>query len=109
VKILLQLNNTGTHTNGGFVENIGINKGILMTNKEIDPKDLKIEFAPGCFDNFEGTQEELDGLISEITEMFKSGKAQELSRSLDFDDLDKEEIEILEKFVEKNDNGRNLQ
>jgi len=27
---------------------------------------LKIEFAPGCFDEFEGTQEELDGLMFEI-------------------------------------------
>ena len=27
-----------------------------------DCKDLKIQFAPGCFDSFEGTQEELDKL-----------------------------------------------
>lgn len=28
---------------------------------------MKVKFATGCFDNFEGTQEELDKLISEIT------------------------------------------
>lgn len=27
---------------------------------------IKLEFAPGCFDNFEGTQEELDELIDAI-------------------------------------------
>ena len=27
-------------------------------------KKLKIEFAPGCFDHFEGSQEELDDLIT---------------------------------------------
>lgn len=37
-------------------------------------KKLKIEFAPGCFDSFEGTQEELDQLIKEITEMIDSGE-----------------------------------
>jgi hypothetical protein len=31
---------------------------------------IKITFEPGCFDTFEGTQEELDELVAEITEMF---------------------------------------
>lgn len=26
----------------------------------------EIEFAPGCFDDFDGTQEELDALIAEL-------------------------------------------
>jgi hypothetical protein len=34
-----------------------------------DCKTLKVEFAPGCFDDFEGSQEELDELIAEITKM----------------------------------------
>jgi hypothetical protein len=37
---------------------------------------MKIEFAPGCFDGFEGTQEELDELIREIQSMFE-GKTKE--------------------------------
>ena len=37
-------------------------------------KKLKIEFAPGCFDSFKGTQDELDQLIKEITEMIDSGE-----------------------------------
>lgn len=88
-----------------------------MTNKKFEDlnpeelKDLKIEFAPGCFDSFEGTQEELDSLIAEIHRMFESGEAQTLSRPLDLDDLDEEDIEILEKFAEQESraNGRTLQ
>jgi hypothetical protein len=79
--------------------------------EDIDPKDLKIEFAPGCFDNFEGTQEELDSLISSITEMFKSGEAQKLAEAIDLDDLDDEDIELLEHLMDldEKDAGRNLQ
>lgn len=29
-------------------------------------KDYEIKFVPGCFDNFDGTQEELDALVAEI-------------------------------------------
>jgi len=32
----------------------------------------KVVFAPGCFDDFEGTQEELDAFMAEILEMLKS-------------------------------------
>jgi hypothetical protein len=39
-------------------------------------KELKIEFAPGAFDNFEGTQEELDEMVAEIQKMFE-GKSRE--------------------------------
>lgn len=74
-----------------------------MTNE----KDLKIEFAPGCFDNFEGTQEELDELISEIQRMFESGEAQAMARPLDMDDLTEEDLELLEQFAEQE--GRKLQ
>ena len=45
-------------------------------------KEIKIEFAPGCFDNFDGTQEELDELIEEITRMVHSGELQEKARKL---------------------------
>lgn len=74
-------------------------------------KELKIEFAPGCFDGFEGTQEELDAFIAEITRMFKTGEVQQLARPLDLDDLDEDDIEILEKLsrLEDLDKGRNLQ
>lgn len=80
-----------------------------LTSEEM--KDLKIEFAPGCFDSFEGTQEELDELIAHIKEMFASGEAQTLARPIDLDNLSDEDIELLEKFneQEENANGRTLQ
>jgi hypothetical protein len=62
-------------------------------------RELKIEFAPGCFDSFEGTQEELDNLVAEITEMFKSGKAQELARPLNIEELDPKELGKLLPFL----------
>lgn len=34
---------------------------------------LKITFTPGCFDSFDGTQEELDAMIAEVTKMFETG------------------------------------
>jgi hypothetical protein len=72
---------------------------------------LKIEFAPGCFDNFEGTQEELDELVKSIKDMFASGEAQKKARPIDFDNIDDEDLELLEKFIQMDDDSdkRNLQ
>lgn len=39
----------------------------------MNTKDLKLEFAPGCFDEFDGTQEELDELIEHIKSLVDSG------------------------------------
>jgi len=36
-------------------------------------KKLEIVFAPGAFDNFEGTQEELDALVAGIKQMMEDG------------------------------------
>ena len=88
-----------------------------MTDKKFEDltpeemKDLKIEFAPGCFDNFEGTQEELDDLIKQIKEMFASGEALQNSRPLDYDNLDEEDLEMLERMSEQEERakGRTLQ
>lgn len=38
-----------------------------------EPKKLKLEFAEGCFDGFEGTQEELQELIAHIRQMAEDG------------------------------------
>lgn len=43
----------------------------------------RIVFAPGCFDNFVGTQEELDELIADLTEQLLS-------------DLDDEDVTLIE-------------
>jgi hypothetical protein len=77
-----------------------------------DCKELKIQFAPGCFDNFEGTQEELDEFITEITKMISSGEILERSRKLDFDELmetDPEYAEQLMKQLSPQSDPRKLQ
>jgi hypothetical protein len=51
-----------------------------------EKKELKITFAPGCFDNFDGTQEELQALIAEIRQMASDGTLQEKSQPIDIDD-----------------------
>ena len=71
--------------------NIGLNvsTSINMANKE--PKEVQIEFAPGAFDQFEGTQEELEALQAEILEMFKNKSGEEIrdmSNVLTLEDLE---------------------
>lgn len=66
-----------------------------MTEKN---KDFKIVFAPGCFDNFEGSQEELDALISQIQGMF-DGKTREEIESMS-EQLTEEEFEELPEEVQ---------
>lgn len=63
------------------------------------PNGMELVFAPGCFDNFEGTQEELDAFIKEISDKFASGEFLEEATPIDADELIEsltdEEIESL--------------
>ena len=56
-------------------------------------KRINIEFAPGCFDNFDGTQEELDALIKEITDKAQDGSL--LDESKELNELDPMILDIL--------------
>jgi hypothetical protein len=82
----------------------------IMTKENIK----KVEFAPGCFDDFEGTQEELEALQAEIMSMLTTMSPEELaenSSAVDFDELyleDPELAEKLEKLLDK-DLPRSLQ
>ena len=80
-----------------------------MTDKK---KPLTVEFVPGCFDQFDGTQEELDELMAEIHRMVASGDLAEYSRELteeDFDDLpDNVKEQLIESFNDDTPK-RNLQ
>lgn len=63
-------------------------------------KPLKIEFAPGAFDQFEGTQEELDQMMKEVIDMLSNMTPEELaeaSKPVDWDNLSEEECNILER------------
>ena len=62
-----------------------------------DNKKPEIVFAPGCFDNFEGTQEELQELIAHIHQMVESGELFEKAVPLDLEN----EAELYEMLKEK--------
>lgn len=77
-----------------------------------EKKALTIEFAPGCFDGFEGTQEELDDLIAEIQRVVDSGELETMSRPLDIDELIEEDPEYALKIMQalsNEESKRNLQ
>lgn len=82
----------------------------MMTDK----KPLKIEFAPGCFDSFEGTQEELDAMVAEIQRMFESGELEENSHEITDEDWDELPDDVKEQLIRQFDDedpnpGRTLQ
>ena len=75
-----------------------------MTDKKI-----RIEFAPGAFDDFDGTQEELDALMAELERMAESGELAANSVALDdwdeLDDADRDSIaEALQKVTPRSIN-----
>ena len=61
---------------------------------------MKIVFAPGCFDNFEGTQEELDEFIAEITKQVESGDFEKNAIPLDDDEFEELDEDLQEKLLE---------
>ena len=79
-----------------------------MTEKKL-PNGMKLVFAPGAFDSFEGTQEELDELIKEIEDGFADGSFLEKATPVDIEDgtWSEEEIERLENFLDQVENGGN--
>jgi hypothetical protein len=71
-----------------------------MTEK----KKMEVVFAPGCFDHFDGTQEELDQLIKEIQENAENGTLFEKSNPVSIEnlleELSEEEVEDLLSTIE---------
>lgn len=63
---------------------------------------------PGCFDNFEGSQEELDTLVAEIQKMADSGQLFSQCQSLDEDYLE-ENPEIEQAVFDSMNTPRVLQ
>ena len=76
---------------------------------------LKVVFAPGAFDTFDGSQEELDALVAEITETFANMSAEELaaqSREIDLEQLAADldlNPEVLDAMWEQTGRTRYLQ
>ena len=78
-----------------------------MTEK----KPLKIVFDPGCFDNFDGTQKELDEFVKQIQEFAESGLLFENSVELtdeDIEDLDEETRQQIIAALERDNDKRSL-
>ena len=58
-----------------------------------EPEDkLKVVFAEGCFDNFDGTEEELAAMLADIHQMAENGTLMDNARQL----TPEEEAEIME-------------
>lgn len=70
-----------------------------MTEKK---DNLKLIFSEGCFDNFEGTPEELAEIVAEINRLHESGELEENSRPL----TPEEEEEILFMIENQKHNRR---
>ena len=68
-------------------------------------KKIKVEFAPGCFDSFDGTQQELDNIVAHIREMAESGQLEELSQPLTDDVLDELSEEEQQFLLEQLEDG----
>ena len=84
----------------------------MATIEEDDNGKIKIEFAPGCFDSFDGTQEELDEIVAEITRMFESGEMNERARVVDIDDLIEEDPDMADRVfaaLQRDEDQRKLQ
>ena len=78
-----------------------------MTEK----KPLKVIFDPGCFDNFDGTQEELDEFVKQIQEFAESGLLFENSVELtdeDIEELDDDPRQQIIQALERGDDKRSL-
>lgn len=60
---------------------------------------MKIVFAPGSFEDFDGTQEELDQLIKSIEEMAVNGTLVEESQPVDLDMLEIDNPDLYEKIM----------
>jgi hypothetical protein len=60
-------------------------------------KKLKVIFSPGCFDGFEGSEEELAELLAEIHKMAEDGTIMENARQLS----EEEEEDLLEHLKNK--------
>ena len=82
----------------------------IMSDSE-DDKEYTVKFAPGCFDDFEGTQEELDDLILEIHRMVDTGELFENAELVDFDELGEYDDEVgvvIDKYLERQNDPKRL-
>ena len=78
-----------------------------MTEK----KPLRVVFDPDCFNNFEGTQAELDEFVKQIQAFAESGLLFENSVELtdeDIEDLDEDTRQQIIRALERSDDKTSL-
>jgi hypothetical protein len=68
-----------------------------------EKKQLKVEFAPGCFDTFDGTQEELDELVKTLQNMSMS-EILDSSLPIDPEHLDDDELDQILSSMNQSNN-----
>jgi hypothetical protein len=71
------------------------NEKIVKANIDGKEQEITLSFEPGCFDNFEGTQEELDEFLEELTKKIASGEFFENADTIEVDELELNDL-ILE-------------
>lgn len=64
---------------------------------------MEIKFVKGAFSNFDGTQEELDNLIKEITDLAESGQLLEQAVEIDLDDVEENDPELYKMLMKAYD------
>ncbi len=86
--------------------------------KDREGNEIRVEFAPGAFDHFEGTQEELDALQKEILDHLENLTPEQLAASsVEVDDVyieqlleeDPEQAELLIQALAQDPTARRLQ
>jgi hypothetical protein len=70
-----------------------------------EKKPLEVIFAPGCFDTFDGTQEELDEFIAEIHKAIESGEFFDDATPITEESLDDLPDHVLEQLANALDLG----
>ena len=60
---------------------------------------LKIVFAPGAFDTFDGTQEELDTIVKNLTELIESGEFLTKGRLISREELEDLPDDVLQNIA----------
>lgn len=65
-------------------------------DKDNEQPKLKIVFTEGCFDEFEGTQEELDEIIAHIQQLAESGELFENATEIgEIEEVEEEVMDLL--------------
>lgn len=73
-----------------------------------DSEPMQLEFAPGCFDEFEGTQEELDELVAELQRLVATGEFAKQSRPVTEELFEELSPQMQQKLLDTKPIPRNL-